>query len=225
MILRGIFRALRFFARCLTPYYRVYNAGNTELFPPAVYIVHHQNLRGPLTCMIWFNKPLIPWVLSVFCSFKECFHQYYSYTFTKRFRMPKLPAAIIAFPAACFATGLMKLIQAIPVFRGTRNITNTFKQSVLALTKGQNILICPDVDYSNNSNHLGEIYLGFLNLDKYYMKQTGCHIPFVPLQIRKEKHGIYIGKTIYFREGKGFKEERAEVHKLLKEEFLRLEKI
>jgi hypothetical protein len=35
---------------------------------PAVYVVHHQNLKGPLLGMAWFPVAVRPWVLNVFFS-------------------------------------------------------------------------------------------------------------------------------------------------------------
>lgn len=223
MISNSIFRICRTFGRFLTLRYKIYYSNDSAPTTPAVYIVHHQNLRGPLICMTWFSITLSPWVLSVFCNQNECFRQYYNYTFTKRFGIPKIIAAIIAFPLSYFITGLMKIIQAIPVFRGSKDILKTFNQSISALIKGQSLLICPDIDYTDTSSSIGELYLGFLSLEKYYMKQTNKHLAFVPLQISKDKHCIYVGESIYFNECIDFKEERAKVYETIKNEFLRLE--
>ncbi|HQD39397.1 MAG: glycerol acyltransferase [Firmicutes bacterium] len=216
----ALFRCVRFFIRCVTHRYRTEENQAKE---PAVFVVHHQNLRGPLTSLVWYDKILRPWVLSVFCSFKECFRQYYGYTFTKRFGMPKIIACILAVPAAVIVVGTMKLIRAIPVYRGSREIIQTFKESIKALTSGQSILICPDVDYTDASSQMGEMYSGFLNLERLYRRQTGEHLPFIPIYISQNNRRIYTGQAVCFTTD-DFKQEKEEVYHRLQQEFSRLEK-
>ena len=216
------FRFCRFCVRCLTPRYRVRPAN--ESVAPAVYIVQHRNLRGPIVSMIWFNSPVRLWVLSVFCSQNACFRQYYDYTFTKRFGMPKMLAFIAAFPLSFCIPGLIRLIRAIPVFRGSKAIVQTLKESITTLSDGENLLLCPDVDYTDTGSDIGEMYKGFLVLEKYYMKQTGKHLAFVPLYISKPKHCIYTGEPVYFNSDVSFGQEKLKVHDRLKQEFFRLKR-
>jgi len=220
-IKKSIFRLCRFCSRCITPRYSV--SPPVREVEPAVYVVHHQNLRGPIIIMTWFNVFVRTWVLSVFCDHKSCFSHYYNYTFTKRFGIPKLIAAVIVFPLSFCVPALMSLIQAIPVFRNSKSIVKTFKQSIAALTHGQSLLICPDIDYADTSSNMGEMYSGFLQLEKYYMKQTGKHLAFIPLHISKCKHCIYVGEPIYFNNEEHFKQEKEKAYNRLKQEFSRLE--
>lgn len=217
-----IFRFLRFCARFFTPHYKVCHGNETSV--PAVYLVHHQNLQGPLKCMIWLDMPVRLWALSVFCTCRKCFHQYYNYTFTKRFHMPKIIAVLFALPLSLIVPGLMNLIQAIPVFRGSKSIVYTFRDGITALKRGQNLLICPDIDYANKGSDMGEMYTGFLDLEKYFIKQTGNHLAFVPLHVSKNKHRIYVGQAIYFGAEDNFRQEKEKAYCRLKQEFKRLEK-
>ena len=93
-----------------------------------------------------------------------------------------------------------------------------------ALSEGENLLICPDIDYTDTSSSMGEMYHGFLNLEKYYFKKTGSHLAFVPVHISKRRHCIYMGEAICFKTENDFKQEKIKVYDRLKEEFLRLEK-
>lgn len=215
------FKFARFLFRCFTPHYNVYR---THKVPdPAVYIVHHQNMHGPVTSMAWFDKHVRLWVLNAFCSIRSCFHQYYHYTFTKRYGMPKFVAAIAALIPSLLVPKLMHAMKAIPVFRESRDIVKTFKQSISALIDGQNILLCPDIDYTDTSYNIGEMYTGFLDLEKYFLKQTGKHLAFVPLHICDADHGIYVGQAVYFSGEDTFRQEKERVYNLLKQEFSHLE--
>jgi len=208
-----IFKTCRLSIRIFTKHYQICNSEN--LVTPAVYVVHHQNLRGPIISMAWLDIPIRPWVLSVFCNQRACLKHYYNYTFTKRFDMTSVIAAVIAFPLSFLVSATMKSMQAIPVFRSTKDIMKTFDQSISALVNGQNLLISPDIDYTDKSSKMGDIYKGFLNLDKYYKKQTGKHIVFIPMRIDNEKHCISIGKKIYLNDGDNFKAEKEKVYKCL----------
>ena len=45
----------------------------------AVFLVHHQNLFGPIHAMAFLPREVRLWVLSPFCDRKACFEQYYGY--------------------------------------------------------------------------------------------------------------------------------------------------
>jgi 1-acyl-sn-glycerol-3-phosphate acyltransferase len=216
-----VFKICRFFVRRFSPKYQVCNSD--KIITPAVYIVHHQNLYGPVISMAWFDMPIHPWVLHVFCSQEACFRQYYEYTFTKRFYMPKILAAVIAFPVSCFVSVLMRSMQSIPVFRSSKEVIKTFKESVLALTYGESILISPDIDYMDQDSNMREMYKGFLNIEKYYIKQNNTHIAFIPVHIDQNEKKIHIGNAVYFKGKDNFKSEKEEVYNNLKQEFLHLE--
>ncbi len=217
-----LFLFCRFVVRSVTSRFLVSSAEDTA--EPAVYVVHHQNLRGPLLCMVWFHKILRPWVLNVFCDWRSCFRQYYGYTFTQRFSLPKPLAFFLALPASFFVAGIMKLIRAIPVFRGSRAIIETFKESVNSLIQGQSLLICPDIDYTDASSQMGEMYRGFLDLEKYYRKRTGKHLAFIPLQISAVRRRIRIGRAVYLH-AEDFKQGKEQAYALLQREFGRLESL
>lgn len=214
-------RCCRQIARWISPRH-AYQAPVKETVSPAVYLVHHQNMKGPFITLAWLPIPVRPWVLSVFCNQSKCFQHYFSYTFTQRFGMPKALAAIYAFPLSFFISALMKSMRAIPVYRESKAILNTFKESVAALAAGENLLISPDIEYDNTDEVMGEMYHGFLDLEKFYWRQTGKHLAFIPLHLDETQHVIKAGQAIYFASDVNFKQEKSETYQRLKQEFLSL---
>ncbi len=196
-----------------------------EAATPAVYLVHHQNMKGPVITLAWLPIRIRPWVLSVFCSQDKCFHHYYGYTFTKRFGMWKVLAAICAYPLSFFIPALMRSMRAIPVYRESKAIVTTFRESATALIAGENLLISPDIEYDKTDKVMGEMYQGFLDLEKYYWRQTGKHLAFIPLHLDETLNIIKAGEAIYFASDDHFKQEKAETYQRLKQEFLRLAKV
>lgn len=219
----GFFRVFRLLVRSLTPRYEVFSS--SEAVTPAVYIVHHQNLRGPVLSMAWLNKPLRLWVLSVFCDKKTCYDQYVHYTFTKRFGMPRILAAVAAAPLSVMIPKLMHSMGAVPVYRGSRDIVKTISESISRLTNGESLLICTDIDYADTSAHMGEMHEGFLELEKFYMKQTGRHLAFIPIYISRTAHCIYLGETVCFGGLESYSQEKKDVYIRLKRGFAMLEQL
>ena len=190
---------------------------------PVVYIVHHRNLKGPLACMTWMNERQRPWVFSVFCSQKTCFRQYRDFTYTVRFGLPKVLAVLCALPVSFFISSLMRSMQSIQVFRGSKRVVETFHRSVEVLMEGGNLLICPDTDNTDEGLVLGEIYDGFLDIERYYFRKTARHLTFVPLYVDDRTHGIYSGHAIRFETAHDPRSEKPKVLERLKAEFARLE--
>lgn len=204
------FRFLQWFVRIFYPKYSVKLPNNPT--GPVVYVSHHQNLFGPFIILLWFPRCLHAWILHVFIDQRACYKQYVDYTFTKRFGWNKTLAKVCAFSISFFIARLLNSGKGIPVYRGTRKILDTMGQSVASLSKGESIVLFPDIDYSDGSSHTKDMYEGFLYLEKYYYKVTGEHICFIPLYVSKRKRMVIADQPIYFQDGNDFISERKLVH-------------
>lgn len=203
----------------LSLFYKKYSVDKVANFKgPVVYVSHHQNMHGPIVTLLSFPKPLHVWALHVFFNKHICFKQYSEFTFTKRFGWPKTLAKIMAFPISRFIPKLIQSGQAIPVYRGSRSIMDTFKKTIEVLNAGEHVIIFPNIDYSSSSATVGYLYDGFLFIEKYFFKETGRHICFVPLYASKKKKALVTGTPIYFRDGHKFQEERKFVLEKIKTE-------
>lgn len=197
-----------------------------ENMPPAdaavVYVSHHQNLLGPISILAWIKGYVRTWVLSVFATQAACYEHYTQFTFTKRYGWPKAIAKLIAWPASYLISWLIQSLHGIPVYRKSRDIITTLKQTVAALMDNESILIFAQVDYTNTAVDASAIYEGFLNLEKYYFRETEKHLTFVPLYSDKAKKVIRAGKPLQFTGKIKFIEERKEMAQKIEAELLRL---
>lgn len=182
---------------------------------PTVYVCHHQNLFGPFVTLLWFPASLHVWALHVFLDRHACYQHYVNYTFTERYKWNKVIAKICAYPFSYIISHLLNSGKAIPVYRGSRKIIKTFNQSIDILTKGESIVICPDIDYRDPSSITKNMYDGFLYLEKYYYQKTGKHLCFTPLYVSKNKKEIRTNQSIYFRDG-DFNAERRIVYEKIR---------
>lgn len=189
---------------------------------PAVYLVHHQNLFGPVHTLAWMPGEAHLWYLWVFRERETCYRQYVDYTFTKRFGWPLPVAKGVAFLVSRFVPGLVKDFGGIPVYRGRREILRTMELSQEALLKGESILLSPDRDYADRGPEIGALYSGFLHLEKRYCRETGRHLAFVPVYCSKKQKSVLFGKPVYFAGLQPFRQEQEEMAQTLQAAMNRL---
>ena len=91
-----------------------WRAQGTPAPAPAVYVVHHQNMAGPIRAVAHLPVEGHIWALAPFCDAKACFAQYYGYTFTKRFGMPGPLAFVCAKLVSGAVSGIVRGCGAFP---------------------------------------------------------------------------------------------------------------
>lgn len=185
---------------------------------PTVYVCHHGNMRGPLAALCWLPFPARPWVLHVFTDRRTCQAQYRDYTFSKRFGMPKALASFLAWAVSGYVSALMASLGAIPVYRGTVKIGETFQETVSALQAGDPAIIFPDVDYADGSDQVGEVYNGFLLVDRFWARKSEEPLTFVPLRLDGKDRHITAGTPVRFDRSVDRKAETVRVREALRRE-------
>ncbi|MEG1536693.1 MAG: hypothetical protein RR387_00210 [Clostridiales bacterium] len=174
------------------PRYQI--SGNTAAPHPAVYICRHLNMRGPIITLGLLPIQPRPWILAKLCQKQSCFAHYCDYTFTQRFGWPRFLAKLIAYPLAIFMDRLTTDLEAIPVHRDKQSF-RTISQSVQALLEGDDLILYPDVEYRETGD-IGQLYQGFLLVEKFYYRKSNNHLPFIPIKLHD--HQLLIGAPLYF---------------------------
>ena len=173
-----------------------------------VFLVHHQNMFGPLHALPFLPNSARLWSMASFFDMPSCWHHFYHITLRQRFRWPWPLAAVGAGAVALVLPAALHMLRAIPVQRGTGRIVETLEASARALAEGDSLLICPDLDYANHSPAIGELYTGFLHLEKKYYKACGRHLPFTPVYCSRNRRTVVVGQPLYFPDGAPFSHER-----------------
>ncbi len=183
----------------------------------AVYVVHHQNMKGPIQAVAALPGEPHVWALHVFLDSDACFRQYYNYTFTQRFGWAKPLAFATAWVLQWIIPPFIRSVGAVPVYRKSMALRETMRQSQELLAQGESLVICPDVDYSSDSGQMGEAYTGFLALEGAYCRRTGTHLPFVPVHCCEQNGSITLGEPVYCvpQEGEAPKQVRQRTAQLL----------
>ena len=174
---------------------------------PAVILVRHSDLRGPVNAFLSLDPPPKIWVLSPFFGLRSCYEQYRCYTFAeRRGKKPKKCSPVSALAAAAVVS-LIRAMDAIPVYRGRRRITETLEQTVERLKKGETVVIAADKDYSNCDAPVSSIYTGFFRLEPMYFDATGEHLPFCALRFDQNR-AMTFSEPLYFSGEASFAKER-----------------
>lgn len=208
------FRAVKRVVRLIFPG-KLIDASGIREDEPAVYVAHHQDMQGPYLSMLWSEKPMHAWALHMFLDWKSCYRHYSSYTFPERFGWPRFLAVPVAFVISVFVAALLKSGQAISVYRGSIRIKETFVDSMNALYAGESLAIFPDVDYTSQGDEMGEMYEGFLQLERLYYHNTGKHLAFVPMSASQRTKTLCVGAPVYFSGDMPFAQEKPVVAKRL----------
>ena len=195
------FKIIRWVLRRIRP--RVGAPAPGEFICPAVYIGHHQNTKGPFNTMLWLPVPMRLWSFNVFLDKEKCMRHYERFTFSERFGWPKSIARLAARAFATPVTKIMRSSGAIAVYRKDEaaKTIKTFRETLAALARSERILIYPDVNYDSADPRMGEVYRGFLYLEKYFFQKTGEHLPFIPLYYDEPGRSIRMGLPVYFAAG------------------------
>ncbi len=181
---------------------------------PGVYLVHHQNMFGPIHSLCLLPEDVHMWSLHSFLNKKDCFDQFYHYTLTVRKGWPKGPAYVAAKVLSWLIPKVFTSFKAFPVYHNASYLV-TVRKTMKALEKGESIILCPDVDYTSTSPEIGEIYTGFLMVQKVYQQREGKPLPFIPLYASKKQKKLIVGEPIII-DAREFPENQEETIKTLR---------
>ncbi len=191
-----IARVVLAFGRLCLWRWRVEGAPHTR---EAVYLIHHQNLYGPVRALMLFPFALRLWTLSVLCDKAVAFAHYYRFTFTKRKQWPKPCAFVAAAVMSRVAPWFMRKLGAIAVHRrDPQRLPETFAHTQQALARGESVLISPDRKYADPSPQIGPLYSGFLQLNTSYYYRQGRPLAFVPLYVSAKQRCLRFGAPLVF---------------------------
>lgn len=204
-----MFVFLRSFLRLFMRSYRIDKTTLPDLDQPIVFVSHHENLKGPIRILIWTPIFMRTWVLSTLTNKEEAYKHFRDFTFSVRFGFPKTIANLLAKPVSRVTAYILNQIRVIPVFRKSRKIVETLSESVETIAEKVPVLIFPDVDYSSDAKKMGDIYEGFLMIEKMYYRKFKEHVNFIPMYANRRKFKIQFGTPVQFNDSENFNAQRS----------------
>ena len=206
------YRIIRFFVWLFYPETKVVGAENLPA-EACVVVGNHTKMNGPICGELYFPGKRKIWCAHQMMYLKEvpayAYQDFWSGK-PKGIRwFYKLLSYIIAPISACVFTNA----NTIPVFRDNRLLT-TFKQTVSALTEGENVIIFPEC-YTPHNHIVYTFQDRFIDVAKLYYKRTGKAVSFVPLYIAPALKAMYIGKPMQYNPNAPIEEQREEIAQYL----------
>ena len=182
-----------------------------------VYICRHRNAIGPLACLCVLPLGARPWAFAPFMDPKACREHLAGYTFPITWKLGPVLSRVLAAVLGPLFAWLVCSTGAIPVYRNSLKVRETYQQSMKALEEGDRLLIFPDINYAEENGEIGALYEGFLLLEQLWNRKTGGHIQFVPVNVSVVNRTVTVGKGISFSGSRSYREEKDEIVKRIEE--------
>lgn len=166
---------------------------------PCIFLCRHLDSAGVISSLTTIPAVVRPWCLDCFMSYRSSIKHFRDYTFSKRFQKGKFFSAIASLFVGTGYCAIAKSAKCIPVYRGEKSSRSiqTIKTTVRALENGENILIYNDIDYADTDTEIssGEIFHGFIAVDKMFYRRNGKRVPIVPVFM--DKASVVIHPPVY----------------------------
>ena len=116
----------------------------------------------------------------------------------------------------------MKGINAIPVYKNSRNLRKTIELSLLLLRERKALLIFPEKKNEPLIEGMQRFDSGFILLAKHFYRRYGRRVAFVPAAVNKKARAISIGQPVFFRPDVPYHLERDRIRDFLESSVLEM---
>ncbi len=163
---------------------------------PAVFVCNHSAIIGPVMMTLNFKRKHQTWTISYAMDSKTAVNYAYHDVFFSRSRKCKWFWRMLSHVVAKMLPPLLIYSDTIPVYHD-KNIIKTFKQSVKALTDGDDLVIFAESP-KRYSKYVSELQPGFIDLARLYYRKTKKALKFYPVYLEKKNAIISVGKPITY---------------------------
>lgn len=191
---------------------------------PAIYISNHEGIYAPVALMLFANQGFVPWVVYENLDVRLC-RGYLRRDFAEPVLHLSPPAShMVSALISPFCVGLMKYVDAIPVYHSSKRIIETLDLSVEALGSGRNLLIFPENPRDPSGASIKSFNTGFVQVAKLLCAQRRQPAAFYPVYVSQRANQIRIGEKILFNCPAPYHEERTRILTLLRQRMEAMEK-
>jgi hypothetical protein len=218
---RPAYQLLKMLLKLIYPRHAIAGAGNVLAGRPAVFVANHLESYAPIVMMLYFPYQCRPWVHAAVMDKVLC-RDYLEEDFTRKTLRLKRPLSRwLASAIAPLCIWVMRSAEAIPVYRSSMRIRETFSQSVNALESGKNLLIFPERNTLQISNGLQDFHTGFIHLAGLYERSTGQKLLFYPVHVDNNSKTITISEAVKLASDFDHHQDRqqiaADLHRIIEE--------
>lgn len=189
------FRFVRFLVWVFYP--KTETEGLAHLPDEACIVVgNHTQMNGPICGELYFPGKRKIWCAHEMMYLREVPAYAYKDFWSGKPKGIRWFYKLLSYLIAPISASVFTNAKTIAVFRDNRLIT-TFKETIAALEKGENVIIFPECYEPHN--HIVHCFQDrFVDVAKIYYKRTGKAVSFVPMYIAPSLKKMYLGKPISF---------------------------
>lgn len=177
----------------------------------AVVVANHLGSFGPLALMTALTHKLYPWVVHEVTNLEDCAAYIRRDFVEKELKLRSFAGRELSRLIGRICVQLMSYLQAVPVYRRSREIRRTFENSLAYLKSGKALLVFPENDESKKSEELCRLNTGFIRLARWLYTTTDRVLTFYPVAINKKVRAVRVGEPIRFNPDAPFGEERMRI--------------
>lgn len=211
MEMKKSFRVLRWIARSCT--HRMETVWEEPYDgTPSVFCPNHEGMMGPIDMMCHFElrNNSCPWFNNDVADMKKMpAYVRQDYWWEPGCKMEPLYNATIPYLAALVLPPIMNTVPGIKVYHDMQ-VIKTFRKSIEALRRGENLVIFPQQPEGYKSHHMW-INKGFLQIAPMAWRTLKMPLNFYPVYIDSRNHIINVRKPIRFDPQRKLSEQEAEM--------------
>ena len=190
-----VYRIVRGLASLFMPKFQAEGIENL-LDGPAVVVGNHSQAFGPVAAELYFPREHYTWCISEMME-KECVADYaYQDFWSKKPVLVRPFFRLFSYMLPRISEIVFTNADTIPVYRDKR-LMKTFQLSCDKLKDGASVVIFPE-EYTEYNNIVHKFQRGFVHLGKYYYRQTGESVAFVPMYVCPKLGKLVFGKPIMY---------------------------
>lgn len=190
-----VYRLVRKIVDFVMPVYQIEGAENIP-DGPAVVVGNHSQAFGPLTAELYFPRKHYTWCISEMMEKDKVADYAYKDFWSKKPALLRPFFRLFSYMIPRLAEIIFTNADTLPVYRDKR-VMKTFQLSCDRLKEGAVIVIFPE-DYIDHNNIVHEFQRGFVHVAKYYYRQNGAAISFVPMYVCPGLRKLVFGKPIMY---------------------------
>ena len=187
---------------------------------PAIFVSNHSAVIGPVMMTLDFKRKHQTWAVGNALDSKKAANFAFHDIFFGNSRRCKWFWRMLSRIVAKGLPPLLYYSDTIPVYHD-KNILKTFKQSVKALTEGDDLVIFAESP-KRYSEFVCELQPGFIDVARLYYRKSGKAIKFYPVYLEKKNAVISVGKPVAYDPEQPLDEQRGMIAEYLRDNIDRL---
>jgi hypothetical protein len=192
---------------------------------PVVFLSNHATRYGPTAMHVYFPGKHRIWVLSSLFYVKTFSNHMMVYWFPNVRGLIRILCRIFTLILAPIGPFFYKSMEAIPVYRMSLKLKDTYDKTVETLIEGKNVVIFPESRESSvEYKFVNNLQNGFFRFASTYYLKTGKRLLAYPVYCCKELNIISVGKPYEYDPDINMKEQSLTVMKYIQDSIEELAK-